>query len=197
MILLTLLTALSAQAADHELSFEVGTLGATDPAFELFSENDSLTTLGLRAGVAVHDRVAVIASWQHGGAGSTVSSTAPYAQAMLFVDEFTLGAKVDYTFWEFLQPYASLQGVFLRSHIRLDDDPQNTDTGSKLTEAGLTGGGVGALGLELRVPQLDRIATAAVYAEVGYALTAQATYGELGDMHLGGLHFRSGLGVRF
>ena len=71
--LITLLTAGTASAATHEVSFELGSFGSNDDNFELFSDYESqVKSLGLRGGYAVTERLAVVASWHHDAVGGEV-----------------------------------------------------------------------------------------------------------------------------
>lgn len=196
-----LLAPASALAADREVSFEVGANGLTaEDNWFLFSEQDSLTTLGVRVGHPVMDRLAVIAGWHHGAHGTHVSlqgtDEAPLAAAC-YADAFTLGAKADWDVAAWFRPYAAVQAVGQRTLVRLDDDIEVDDNPNQIQRAAFSPGGVAVGGVDLRVPFAQGRMAVASHLELGYQLLTPADLDELGSLETRGLVFRWGLGMRF
>ncbi|MFN7144829.1 MAG: hypothetical protein ACK4YP_13720 [Myxococcota bacterium] len=195
----------SAAAATHEVSFEVGWIGAYDPAWDLFSSGDALPSYGLRLGFAVHDNVALIAGWQHAVHGGSVSvdayGTDEYGyestfRAAMYTDQINVGAKADVKVWSWLHPYVTAQAVGMRGLARLDDDAGDDENLTQVQVAGLTGGFTGAAGLDFLIPVKGRVAIAP-YIELGYGWMAPLALRDLGSVQFGGFAGRSGVGVRF
>jgi len=200
-VLAALCAALPAQAADHELSLEMGSLAVRDPAWNTFSSADAMTTLGLRAGYRVHDRVAVIGSYHHTRTGSDVfddDGEGLLARAAFFGNEFTLGAKADVSIKDFMLPYVTVSGLVFHSDARFDDAPNDDDNPGQIKETALSGGFRGMGGLEFRIPRWEPPGfTVGAYLEFGYTYLSPLSFGDLGDMELGGFTARGGLGVRY
>jgi hypothetical protein len=200
----------TAAAADHELSFELGTTGhSADDNWFLFEEyRDAHTNLGLRAGFAVHDRVAIIAGWQHGATGTRVEmdeeghyfdDDGMYANlgAAYYNDTFSLGAKVDWPVAVWFQPYATLQALGISTKVRLDDAPRDDDSINQLEYSAFDPAGAATGGVEFRVPINHNEWAIASHMELGYQLGTAAQFDELGSLLNRGLIFRWGVGARF
>jgi hypothetical protein len=208
----------TAAAADHELSFELGTTGhSADDNWQLFDDySDAQTTLGLRAGFAVHDRVAVIAGWQHGASGSWIEmpgyeggggdwdedyydgySSGPALGMAYYNDTFSLGAKADWPVAVWFRPYVTVQGLGIMSKVRVDDDTSTDDNPNQLERSAFDFGGAATGGLDFRIPIKQGAWALASYLELGYQYATPASFGELGAMTNRGLLFRWGLGARF
>ena len=202
----------AAGAADHELSFELGTPASYDDNFQLFQDDgDFLGTRGLRLGVAVHERVAVIAGWHRGASGTRIEYGETYYEddeyeeyyeqtgmvAALYADEFTLGAKADLPVAVWFRPFATLQGMGLRGLVRIDDDTSSDDNPNQIQRTAFAPGGMATGGLDFRVPFMDGKLAAATSFELGYAYAPPLDFDELGTLKMRGLVFRWGLGARF
>jgi hypothetical protein len=199
--LTALCIALPSQAADHELSFEMASFAAKDPAWDTFSPDNTMTTLGLRAGYRVHDRVAVIGSYHHTRTGSDLYdgiNDVTLGRAAFFGNEFALGGKADLSVKDFMLPYVTLSGLLLYSDVRFDDDPDDDDNPGQVKETTFSGGLRGMGGLEFRIPRWEPPGfTVGAYLELGYTYLSPISVGGLGDMDLGGFTVRGGLGVRY
>lgn len=203
MLAALLALALPAAAATHEVSFEVGWIGAYDPAWDVFSGGNSLPSYGLRLGFAVHDNVALIAGWQHAVNGGSVGLDGyeDYGyerefQAAMYTDQINVGAKADVKVWSWFHPYVTAQAVGMRGLARLDDDARDDENLTQVQVAGLTGGFTGAAGLDFLIPIKGRVAIAP-YIELGYGWMAPLALRDLGSVQFGGFAGRSGVGVRF
>jgi hypothetical protein len=208
--MLSLLCALAAPAlaSSNEISFEVGWLGATDPAFDTFSNGNTLGSLGLRAGYAVHPNVAIIAGWQHATNGATVdvpgteNTDADYYgsgtsfQTALYTDQISVGSKADVKVWKWLHPYVTAQVVGMRGLARLDDDSGDDENLTQVQRAGLTGGFLAGGGLDFLIRVRGDVYIAP-YVEVGYGWMAPLALKDLGTVQFSGFSGRSGVGVRF
>jgi len=208
--MLSLLFALAAPAlaASNELSFEVGWFGATDPAFDTFANGNSLGSLGLRAGYAVHPNVAIIAGWQHATNGATIgvpdtddTDTEYYGagssfQTALYTDQISVGSKADVKVFKWLHPYVTAQLVGMRGLARLDDDSNDDENLTQVQRAGLTGGFLAAGGLDFLIRVRGNVYIAP-YVELGYGWMAPLALKDLGTVQFSGFSGRSGVGVRF
>jgi hypothetical protein len=204
----------TALAADRELSFEVGTLGqrAEDNWF-LFSEKDTLTTVGLRLGYPVMDRLAVVAGWHHGAHGTHVSTGESYEDtyyydeeydeepgslaAAYYADDFTLGVKGDWDVATWFRPYATVAFASQLTRARLDDDTGVDDNPNQIEKSAFSPGALGAAGLDFRIPFAQGRMAAASYLELGYQYLSPADLEELGKLQARGMVFRWGIGMRF
>lgn len=199
MLALLLALALPAGAADHEISAELGWVRCTDPSWDLFSDNDGVPTRGFRGGVAVHDRVTVLASWGRTTRGATVdvADVGSFRSAYL-AHTFGVGAKLDAEVGPILRPYVAAQGLAVLGEVRLDEDPDDDDNVGQVRAGGLAPGLLAAGGVELLLPRDETTPfTAAWYLELGYGATASQRFGDLGGFAARGLAVRSGVGLRF
>ena len=205
----------TAIAADHELSLELGTTGHTaDDNWFLFNDNtDTLSSYGVRLGFAVHDKLAVIGGWHHGAHGSRVEmdgydgdndeyyydeySGGQALAAAYYSDTFSLGAKADWPVAVWFRPYATIQGLGIRSMVRLDDDTTTDDNPNQLQRSAFSPGGAATGGVEFRIPIRHNEWALASHLELGYQLGTKADFDELGSLTNRGLVFRWGLGARF
>lgn len=200
------LIAITASAADHEVSIELGSLHNGDEHYDVYQRGDQMPSWGLSAGVKFHDRLAVVGSWHRVRRGSDILlvdyeesfEEANIGRSAFIGDEFTLGVKGDFQVTRWFLPYASVEAMLLRATVRFDDDPDDNESPGQLSNGAAAPGGLFALGIELRIPKGDAPFTIAFTYEVGYGLVAQLNFSELGDIQPGGgLAMRSGLGVRF
>ena len=198
----------AAQAADHELSLELGTAANHQQNWFMFNdESQQLPSWGLRAGVAVHDRLAIIGGWHHGKKGMRLGfggdwdddDEEAYGFASVFYgDSFTLGLKADVPVAVWFRPYATAQGLGDRGMVRLDDDLSEDDNLNQIQRSDFSFGGIGALGVDFRMPLKDGAWAIASYLELGYGYASPLDFDELGELDgLYGVVFRWGVGVRF
>lgn len=195
-----LLLCSSALAFDAELSAELGTLHNGDPAYDLFSDANTMGSVGVRAGVGVlGERVSVTAGWHRVRRGQLVgiADSRESFIAAFYGDQFTLGPKAGVLIQDIFYPYGTLQAVAFRGLMRLDDDTGVRTNPGQLQAGALSFGGLLMAGAELRAPQGSGPVTAAVHLEMGYGLLTRATYAEFGTMQPGGFVLRSGVGLRF
>lgn len=199
-----------------DISAEIAWIGATDPAWDFFSEGDSLVSYGLRVGYALTPNVSVLVGWQHAAHGSSTSGPAagaallgdeggddyPYYEreqafwAAMYTDQISVGAKGGATVWKWLYPYGTFKLVGLRGLARLDDDPFDDENVTQIEVAGLTGGFSAAAGFDIVVPVRGNVSMAP-YVELGYGLLAPMRFEQLGTVQFSGFSGRAGLGVRF
>jgi hypothetical protein len=196
----------AALAADDEVSFEVGWIGAHDRAWDVFAGGDAYGTFGLRVGKEIHPRVAIVAGWQHGNVGSDVytdGDTSYYDdgydsgfRAAFYGDQVTLGAKADVELLPWLHPYATAQGIGARAMVRFDDDLEDDENPTQVQRVGLSGGIYAAGGLDFPIRVKGDVAIAP-YMEYGYGLIAPIHFGDVGQLGFSGFAGRTGVGVRF
>ena len=171
------------------------------PDYALFDGNAFMLALGLRAQVEVHDRIELVASWQHSQRGGTLGvpgfddAREDYNEVrnVLTVDQFGLGPRADIEVNELFSPYVMAQGLVWRGLVRLDDDPFTSANDNQLRFGGATGGALAVAGFEIRVPDHWFVA----YAEFGHRWLARAPIGELGSIRPRGYVHRIGAAARF
>ncbi len=190
----------SAVAADHEVSVEIGHLQNSDPTYELFTapNHNGMLTYGARGGVAVHDRVAVIASWSHTRRGAWVSAGDQSFVAAWAGDFWGVGVRADLEPLPWLLPYLSAEALLVRGLVRFDENPDVSDNVGQLADAALAPGGAFAVGVELRIPKGSAPFTLAWHLQAGYGLVGKLSFSTIDEeMQPGGLLVRGGMGVRF
>ena len=205
--LLGLFAAAPAAAADNELSFEFGSLHNDDSSYALFSSEESMPSIGMRAGFAFHDRLSARLGWQHVRQGADVSvgeeQSDSHISSAFYGDELSLGVRADVPLGDFVLPYVSVDGLGFRAKVRFDDDATDEDSPGQVEETAFAPGALAMGGAELRIP-IGRLYPTSkaelalgLNLEVGYALVGQLDFGDLGQMKPGGLAVRSGVGIRF
>lgn len=199
-IILGALLGADANAASHELSLELGSFGTSDDRFELFHERNLLGTYGLRAGLAVHPRVAVMLGYHYATAGNTVETDDSYGyydydydyyddeyyedyyeegnfQAAYRGHHLLLGPKVDIPIDDWGFPYLTVQGAMFVGQVLLDEDPSDDENVNELKATALNPGGVAAIGIDIVPLHLpSRKASFGGHIEMGYGLTAATGY---------------------
>jgi hypothetical protein len=187
-----------------ELSFQTGWTAANDPRYDLLSDADVLGSLGLRAGVRVHPRVAVVLDWQHGGSMMEIYSYEDddgngesSFNSAFSVDQIGIGVLGDLKVGSWFRPYATVQGVLAVESLRLDDDPDHDDNSTQVRETGVGGGAYGALGVEFRIRLGKSGLVLAPYTELGGSYLSGAKLGQIGAVSFGGFAGRAGIGLRF
>lgn len=211
--MLAILSLCSAFAATNEVGFEVGWLGNSDPRWGTFAEGRTYGTAGLRVGLKVHERVAIIAGWQHGNTGMTLSS--PYEEEVydeeedayygggseslrtaFYGDQFTLGGKADVQLFKWLHPYATVQGVGMRALVRFDDDDGDDENLTQVQRAGVTGGVLATAGLDFPIHIGPKYAISP-YVELGYGWLAPVVFKDVGALEFDGFAGRTGVALHF
>ena len=187
-----------------ELSIQGGWTAANDPRYDILSSADVLGGLGLRAGVRVHPRVAVVLDWQRGGSllwNYNGSSSDYYGNSgfnsSFTVDQIGVGVLGDLKVGSWFRPYATVQGVLGVESLRLDDDPDHDDNSTQVHETGVGGGVYGAVGVEFRIPLGKSGLALAPYTEWGGSYLSDAKLGQVGAVSFGGFAGRAGIGLRF
>ena len=205
---LLVLSASAAQAADNEVSLELGSLHNGDWGSSYFSESNAIPSVGLRLGYALSDRLAVTLGYHHSARGSEFdfygysddyeySTSQPAVFSAFFGNELTVGVKYDMELTSYLHPYASGQALVMHGTAVLDDDLSEDDNSTVFRASSIAPGGMATLGIELRLPNSRLPITPAAHLEMGYAYVGSLDFAELGDMQPGGFVVRSGIGARF
>ncbi|MCB9741758.1 MAG: outer membrane beta-barrel protein [Alphaproteobacteria bacterium] len=211
MILLSLLSLLSApaQAGDHELSAELGTLGAADAAWDTFDQRDRLGSFGVRGSYAFHPRLSATASFHRRarGAAHDFSSAEIGASdipggsegyvAAYTGNMYSLGLKADVEPSHYLRPYLSAEGLLLQGTARLDDDTEEDDNVNQILASGLAPGFAVAGGAEIYLGLPEWPVWPALHLEMGYGRALPMDIEPLGDVQFKGFFLRSGVGIRF
>ena len=216
MLATTLLGALlvgpAAQAAGNEISFELGSFGAHDPNWELFSNDEQLVTWGFRGGYAITPNLAVIATWQHGawGGGLDIYGESSYyddddeyyyedtsLNLAFTANQFGVGPKYDVELFSWLRPYATAQFIAFLGTVRMDEDEDHDDNINQYKTSGFSPAGMAALGIDFIPVRPRRTGSLATYLEMGYGYAAPMKLGDLGQLSFNGFALRWGVGARF
>ena len=157
----------------------------------------------------MHDRVAIIAGWQHSQTGGDISTGSDESyyyydggsssrfRAAYIGDLISVGAKADLRVNDYFYPYLTAQGAIQLGTVRLDDNADNDQNLGQVQQSGATGGFLAALGAEVPVQLGTSGIAVAPYLELGYGWFAPMGLEELGSLKLGGFSGRTGFGVRF
>ena len=215
----------AAHAASNEIGLELGSFGAHDPSWAMFSNNEQLGTFGARAGVRLTDRIGIVASWHNrkkGGSldlggdyyydssydssydsGYTDSSGYASINTAFVANQLMVGPKADIELLPSLLPYVTVQAVGMFGTMRLDDDLDHDDNANQLTFHGFAPGAYGALGLDFVPTKRHNKVRFATYAEAGYGWQAPMALkdkagkdGKGGSASIGNVQF-SGFAMRF
>lgn len=190
------LNPLAAQAAEHELSLVLGIIETTDDAATLYTRDETAGARGARLGVRVHDRVAVVADYDHFGRGAVLDSEDSLAIAWTG-NRYALGARADVAVTSWFRPYFLAEGALTHARLRVDEDRNSRVNDGQYAWAGIAPQGIAALGLDLGTPR-DEYSGLGVggWFEVGYGLGAPVSFEGLGAIDTGGWQVRGGIGIR-
>lgn len=196
-----------AHAASNELNFELGSFGAHDPNWELFSSDERVSTWGFRGGLAVNGFTTVLLGWQHSADGGTNGDAYSYDDAeagtsytwglAMTTNQIAAGPKFDLEVFPWLRPYATVQAIAWLSTVRMDDDTSDEENINEIARTGIAPGGIAALGVDLIPMRADRKVRPATYLEAGYGLAAPVKVGDLGKIQFDGFYLHWGVGARF
>ncbi|MCB9689633.1 MAG: hypothetical protein H6735_31640 [Alphaproteobacteria bacterium] len=193
-----------------ELSAQLGSLGNTDPAYDVFGGGDGMPTWGFRLGARLHERVAAQLSWDlcrrgawveapsavSGGADFTTYGDSTSYVAAIVAHQVRLGLKADVPLAGVVLPYASAAAVLMPLWVRFDDDPEDEHSPGQVSVTGTSFGMDLLGGVELRIPPKAPVQLA-WYLEMGEGFRTRASLDDLGTMRPGGFTANSGIGVRF
>jgi hypothetical protein len=215
-LLLGLLLTSTASAGTSEFSIEAGNIGVTDPAYEVFTQYGGAPSGGLRIGVGIRDRLAVIGSWHHTTRGAELYYSSyeevdydygedydyDYEPGYLLHSKYSLsqyqvGLKSEMKVFDWLFPYFTGQGVFAHSTIRLDDDTSTRSNAGQIRRDGVGAGFMGTVGADFRLPQKRLPFTVGLHIEGGYTWISRMNHKDLGSVQPKGAVLRSGIGLRF
>ncbi|MEL6349394.1 MAG: outer membrane beta-barrel protein [Myxococcota bacterium] len=217
-LLIAWLAGASANAAEngqHEVSIEMGSIGAYDTRWDAFSSREQMNTLGARGGLALTPRWSMLLDAQLGLNGSNVDIDAEDEGTGEFVyqaDAFSLdlgtlqvglGPKFTVPLKPWLRTYGTVQAMGMLGRMRMDDDP---DEDGRRRYWSATPGGAAAVGGELVVGDASQGIVPAMHLELGYAYMASMQFSDrsidgepapIGALDFRGFYLRWGLGVRF
>lgn len=209
MLLIGMLTA--ALAADHEVAVEAAWIVGGDNAWHTLASRGAYGSIGVRGGVAVHERVAIVAGYQYGAVGAEIGAwseddwegedayTGAFSSAAhaFLGHRLMLGAKADVPMANYFAPYALVHGDALIGTVRLDDDAEDDENVTQRARTGATGGFGGALGVSFPVETASPGLKVTPYLELGYDWFAPLSLGDLGAVQPRGFAGRAGVGLQF
>lgn len=202
----------------HEVSFELGTLGAPDPTWDYLGTEPYIPSYGARVGYGITPAVAIVASWHRGADGAEIEGPGATDDDVLFRTAFVshqiaIGPKVQWRWKPWLAPYATLQGLGVVGKARLDDGFDDDDNPNQYSYSGLAPGGLVTAGVDLKPLRVTKGMRVGTHLEMGYAHTARMTLVqdggrdpansdnngdvELGDVGFRGFTMRFGVGLNF
>ena len=218
--LITSLIAFSsvAQAAQHEASFELGSLATPDPTWDLFSYGMASSTIGVRLGYGIDDRITILGSWHHDAQGGHAAHDFEYDDwnddsgfgLAFYGNTFAVGPKVRHAVKPWLAPYATAQLMVLHGQIKLDDVTGEDDNANQLRYTSMAPGGMLTAGVDFMPFEVRHgAARLASHLELGYGYVRPLEFSDdsgddnsktatsLGDLSFNGFAVRWGIGVRF
>ena len=188
----------TAQAADHAVSVEIGTLQNSDASYDLFGYSNAMTSYGLRGAYAVHDRISITAGYHHHQRGARVEQwdgeTDEYAASFVNVYNahlISVGGRADLQPWKWLQVYTRLSGLMVVGTVRMDQNTDSRTNPGQIRAVGVSGGAEWLGGLEFQIGLLrsrgkDRSKPRlklATYVEAGGGVVARHGYGSVKDVN--------------
>lgn len=198
--------------AGHEVSLELGTLGAPDPAWDYLGSQPYVPSYGARVGYGLTPAVSIVGSWHRGADGAEIEGPGSAEDDVLFRTAFishqlALGPKLQWRWKPWIAPYATLQGLGVIGKARLDDGFDDDENPNQYTYTGFSPGGLVAGGVDLKPLRVAKGVRIGTHLELGYALTRRmrlvqeggkdpANDDQNGDVELGSVGFR-GLSMRF
>ena len=214
-IFMSVISTADAGPAGHDLQYEVSTIQNQDGRWDHVG-SQTLSMTGLRGSWRVTDEINVTGGWRR---GTTSTSTEVYETDMavieeesypvvidgpqigLRVDQASVGAKYTWAAKHWLQPYGS-GGVELSiASLSLDDDPESEGNINEVSYTSVRPGAYAVIGLDLLPFSKDKRFRAAVFMEAGYHTSMDLSFESdthtVGELPLGGMVTRAGLGVRF
>ena len=105
-------------------------------------------------------------------------------------------------------PYASAQGLIQHGHLLITDDYDSERRLFEFSSQSLAVGGTGTLGVELRSRKIAKKYKLSLFGETGYSVIFSLKFSydsgvdeaeklPLGQLQLGGVYSRLGIGVKF
>lgn len=156
--LITSLLAFSgvAQAAQHEVSFELGSLATPDPTWDLFSYGLASSTVGVRLGYGLDERITILASWHHDAQGGEAdinyeddwSYDSGFGLAF-YGNTFAAGPKFHHAVKPWLAPYATAQLMLVHGQIKLDDNIYDDENANQMRYSSMAPGGLVTAGVDV------------------------------------------------
>jgi hypothetical protein len=203
----------------HELSLELGSFGAPDPAWDFLADGDPVGSYGVRAGYGLSRNVTLVGSWHRSADGAEIEGPASEGEydtlfrTAFISHQFAVGPKVQWRWKRWLAPYATLQGIGWLGKARLDDDFDDDENVNQYSYTGFAPGGMVTAGVDIKPLKLGKKVRVGSHLEAGYGITSRMTLTqdggtdranaegekavELGAVGFRGFTLRWGVGVRF
>lgn len=213
--LISLLFVSSAFALDHELTLQTGYVTNDDPAFNLFSERNRMSGVGIRAVGALGDHLGLVGSWQHTGRGASVNADYDYVvydedsdliytpymreyQSAIRTDQFSLGPIADWELFDgTLAPFVHADMLVQRGAAYLASGEENYPNRVELTRTAVHAGVAAMAGVAVNVPVIAGFEVTG-HLEMGTTHYLGALkFEDFGELQPGGFTLRTGIGVRY
>jgi len=210
-------------APKNELSVELGYLDGSDSKTWTYHNS---TTFGLRGGYGINNWLTAIGSW-HMSQTYTDFGDDYYSYDYDYEDEYSysgdamplstrlrsheiaLGTKFDWSPLKRIHPYATTQILINRMGLNITESYLEEEPAVDIKGNGIGFGGIASAGVEYRTRSFSNGLQLASHMELGYGRSSKVQFDSLknndgefsaidaGDLALGGLYFRWGVGVRF
>ena len=214
-IFMGMISTADAGAVGHDVQYEMSTIQTQDSRWDLVGSN-ILSMTGVRGSWRVTDTINVTGGWRRGTTNSsadlyeadmTVMEEGTYPivvdgpQIGLRLDQASVGAKYTWAAKHWMQPYGSGGVEVSIASLSLDDD---TDSDGNINEVSYTSvrpGAYAVAGVDFLPFSKDKRFRAAVFVETGFHTSMDLSFANddhtVGELPLGGVVTRAGLGVRF
>ena len=224
MFLTTLFLGLSSPAlaapAGHEVQYESSTVVSEDGRWDIVG-GSTMALGGVRAGWRVAPNTNITAGWRYGRttAGTYIDEGEDIAYEEgdeVYVEEastviamklhqLSLGTKYSWAAKHWLQPYGAGEAILNVGLLQLDDDPSKEGNANEISHTALAPGGALLLGVDILPFGEGARLRAAVFFEAGYQISRNLDFVDdstkqevsLGQLPIGGVVTRAGLGLRF
>jgi hypothetical protein len=224
MFLTTLFLGLSSPAlaapAGHEVQYESSTVISEDGRWDIVG-GSTLALGGIRGGWRIAPNTRITAGWRYGGAtagaytdgyedivyedGDKVYDEEASTEVGIGLHQLSLGGKYSWVAKHWLQPYGAGEAILNVGRLQLDDDPTKEGNTNEVSHTALAPGGALLLGVDILPFGENARVRAAVFFEAGYQVSLDLDFVDdstkqeisLGQLPIGGVVSRAGLGLRF
>jgi hypothetical protein len=224
MILTTLFLGLSTPAlaapAGHEVQYESSTLISEDGRWDIVG-GSTLALGGIRGGWRIAPNTNITAGWRYGGAtagaytsegedivyedGDEVYDEEASTEIGMKLHQLSLGSKYSWVAKHWLQPYGAGEAILNIGQLQLDDDSTKEGNANEISHTALAPGGALLLGVDILPFGENARVRAAIFLEAGYQLSLDLDFVDdstkqeisLGQLPIGGVVTRAGVGLRF
>lgn len=201
----------------YTLAFETGQLQYNDDDWSLV-ESWQTSTVGLRFGYSLSQRLEIVSSYQFNEASRYVGGYYEdyydgyyYDQEVLTMvteNQLTVGPRINFPVLKWMVPYATTQALFLANRLQMGDSLDSDNATTYFQDTAFGAGLIGALGIEFKTRPISGKFQPTMYFEGGSGISTNLDFSipdigvdgasmPIGDLSYGGGYFRFGIGSRF